>query len=698
MNLSCRKDIYRQIKKSIDNSRLDYFKRELKSILKKQIDGESEEVEKSFSQRIDEILKGYDRAHLVPKQVRAVNEKTGKSYMKTVYINPNKQYGLKKYHETDSKGSKIAIGKLMKAVDKCQSEAELYKLVLRNKGRFSDSEGKPLPIVAELRKHIDSKNSGFDGERKKVYREPVKDWIVNLAKETGLDIRGFKHKTTEDFERHVIKKHGNDKAEKSRGQVAVTENDLKNIDDVMNNPDIAVAGIKKNDEDRIVLVKNNSHGSILVEEVLSGKKNKALNAKTFWILDKKIDEAKIKKILSNIRGYDVSKMKTATPTVANSVLYSSQTDDGGRNSTGKNSGSNARSKAGEGLSNISQSVHGKKPHGTTPDNLNISRNNADVKESSSNETEKRAAEVKSLIESRFDKDMNDSFLKYGVEQDIKRLGKKKLEELANGKLKSDEEHKTSLADAILAVEKKDNEQMSDSRIGFLIDVYCTKIYKQKLAKEKLKSMAENENMVDVPVKDSDMKEAEKIIGSDVTRILTGADRFGNAKQGLVDKIKRRIRNAPALARAMLVYIKQEQEKTGKKVFTEKHSIWELLPKLNENADQAYQKGESETKGGVSGNLYEGDDGTTVVENKDWGRYQISFPGKPDSGTISMLKRNGFRWSPKTQTWVCFNTANGEYSLKHVAEKLGLKKTEIKKSSLEKYVEKSIRILKMAGAI
>ena len=141
-----------------------------------------------------------------------------------------------------------------------------------------------------------------------------------------------------------------------------------------------------------------------------------------------------------------------------------------------------------------------------------------------------------------------------------------------------------------------------------------------------------------------------------------------------------MRNSPAVARAMLVYIKQEQERTGKKVYTDKHSIWEELPKLNENAKQAQKKGESETKTGVSGNLYEGADGTTVIENKDWGRYQISFPGKPDSETISTLKHNGFRWSPSTKTWVCFNTANGEYSLKRVAEKLGLKNTgDVQKS-------------------
>ena len=38
-----------------------------------------------------------------------------------------------------------------------------------------------------------------------------------------------------------------------------------------------------------ILVKNTEHGSILVEEILSGNKNKVLNAKTFWITKKPIE-------------------------------------------------------------------------------------------------------------------------------------------------------------------------------------------------------------------------------------------------------------------------------------------------------------------------------------------------------------------------------------------------------------------------
>jgi len=40
----------------------------------------------------------------------------------------------------------------------------------------------------------------------------------------------------------------------------------------------------------------------------------------------------------------------------------------------------------------------------------------------------------------------------------------------------------------------------------------------------------------------------------------------------------------------------------------------------------------------------------VVENAEIGRIQIVFDGKPDADTRSILKRNGFRWSPRQGAW------------------------------------------------
>ena len=161
---------------------------------------------------------------------------------------------------------------------------------------------------------------------------------MNLAKDVGIDIKGFYHKITGDFKRHVINHHGNAKIESNRRQIAVTDKDLENIDDVINNPTFAVAGVYCNNEPRIILVKNNGTGSILVEEILSGKKNKTLNAKTFWIKDHEITKEEIIEIIKDTNKYDISNIKIAVPVATNSTLYNQyQSIGGGGKLSGRNS-------------------------------------------------------------------------------------------------------------------------------------------------------------------------------------------------------------------------------------------------------------------------------------------------------------------------------------------------------------------------
>lgn len=306
-----------------------------------------------------------------------------------------------------------------------------------------------------------------------------------------------------------------------------------------------------------------------------------------------------------------------------------------------------------------------------------------------------AEKLPEMIKNKAEEYKKDWYVKSSAERIVKKLGEKKLEIYAAMKIKDDDEF---LKDITAKCQKLEMEGKHIDEYTYGTAVWNHFISKecQRLAKEKIDAIHENktDSGEDIPVKEEDMKEAISIIGSDVDRILSGRDVYGNAKQTLTDKIKRRIRNQPALARAMLVYIQQQQKETGKTVYTPKHSIWMELPKLNENARNAKANGETETKTGTSGNLYEGDDGTYVVENKDWGRYQIFFPGKPDYTVISKLKSRGFRWSPKSGSWVCYNTGNGEYQLKQMVNELGLKKPVEKapapKDETPKEIEKELK--------
>ena len=311
----------------------------------------------------------------------------------------------------------------------------------------------------------------------------------------------------------------------------------------------------------------------------------------------------------------------------------------------------------------------------------VENNETEEKNNKQDEIENFKTEISDTINSYYDEMLE--WTDWSTTSKIKKLGEKKLKELASVYIDIDK-YKEKLLNAAMEKIKEYPERKDDiiSEVKNLIYSKAWDVNLTEKARKKLDTINVKENEVDLPVSEQDMSEAKSIIGSDVNRILSGRDTYGNAKQTLADKIRRRFRNNPGVCRAMLVYIKQEQEKTGKEVFTSRNSIWELLPKLNENAKEAKTNGETETKTGVSGNIYSGDDGTTIVENKDWGRYQIALPGKPDRETITKLKQNGFRWSPSTKTWVGYNTANGERKMHEVAEFLGLKK-EVQKSITSK---------------
>ena len=270
---------------------------------------------------------------------------------------------------------------------------------------------------------------------------------------------------------------------------------------------------------------------------------------------------------------------------------------------------------------------------------------------------------------KFDSNHDEVAYQWSLDSSIKKYGEAKLKKLAEPSM-SNEEFMDNLRKE---VEKNTHtyKWIAGQVRGQLYNKRVEETAKKYL--DKLTSSTSAINDVDIPVDPKDMEEAESIIGADVKRILDGRDTFGNVKQGLPDKIRRRVRNNPGVARAMFVYIKQEQERTGKTVFTPKHSIWEEFSKLNENAMNSVLNGESETKTGTSSNMYTGDGISSVVEDKDAGRYQISFTGKPDYETRTLLKQNGFRWAPSLGVWQCFNTQHGENSLKRVAEKLGWKK-------------------------
>lgn len=59
----------------------------------------------------------------------------------------------------------------------------------------------------------------------------------------------------------------------------------------------------------------------------------------------------------------------------------------------------------------------------------------------------------------------------------------------------------------------------------------------------------------------------------------------------------------------------------------------------------------------------------VIENADIMRLQLRFNSKPDADTRTVLKQNGFRWSPSNGVWQRQLTDNAKFALKRVIEEL-----------------------------
>ena len=57
------------------------------------------------------------------------------------------------------------------------------------------------------------------------------------------------------------------------------------------------------------------------------------------------------------------------------------------------------------------------------------------------------------------------------------------------------------------------------------------------------------------------------------------------------------------------------------------------------------------------------------------RYRFIFNGKPAQTVITIMKQNGFRWSPSNNAWQRQITANAKYSVSRIIEKLESLKNE-----------------------
>jgi hypothetical protein len=113
--------------------------------------------------------------------------------------------------------------------------------------------------------------------RQKASIAPAEPWLVDAAKENGLDIAGHNHVIDGSAVRHVLNRHSDEGVESSRGQLPVTDADFERIPDLVGSPDAVVFGTKtRGKRDQIGYIKRLEDGNTLyLEEVRTGRKELA---------------------------------------------------------------------------------------------------------------------------------------------------------------------------------------------------------------------------------------------------------------------------------------------------------------------------------------------------------------------------------------------------------------------------------------
>ena len=144
-----------------------------KELIMNHLDGlakkEKSEVKKSILEAESMQKSGYP--------VGTIREWKGKKYIK---IAPGK---WRPKYDSNSRGAKMSIAALKKKADKCTSSEELLQLILENRERFSDENGRPLPFVKELSDYVSSKNDELESKKTKAVEKPKKERSAKQKKE-----------------------------------------------------------------------------------------------------------------------------------------------------------------------------------------------------------------------------------------------------------------------------------------------------------------------------------------------------------------------------------------------------------------------------------------------------------------------------------------------------------------------------------
>lgn len=175
----------------------------------------------------------------------------------------------------------------------CKNEFKENDHPRDEEGKFTDGNNEANPNYKEELKQIIEKAKENPNERQKLVIGKVSKQLEEKAKADGFNISGYSHDLDVSGTRHAIKGHSNPKAEESRGQIAITDEDFERIPDIIYDYDDVSFGEKDNKGTPLVKYeKTFADGTtIYVEEIRTRqntltiktmyKTKKASNSRTF---------------------------------------------------------------------------------------------------------------------------------------------------------------------------------------------------------------------------------------------------------------------------------------------------------------------------------------------------------------------------------------------------------------------------------
>jgi hypothetical protein len=136
-------------------------------------------------------------------------------------------------------------------------------------------------------------------------------WLIEAATGIGLDLSMFRHEITNDFKRHVIKRHG---IPAIHGRATITDADFTRIRDIVRTPDMAIIGATRKGRLYSIYVKTEPDmTSIYFEHILDSHRYRVLRGSTFYKVTRPLVMNDIKRIITRNDKTDISGAVIVSP-------------------------------------------------------------------------------------------------------------------------------------------------------------------------------------------------------------------------------------------------------------------------------------------------------------------------------------------------------------------------------------------------